>query len=220
MSDEALIEEEEVKVTNIIEPLRQFEVDLSTLTLDPENARKHDALSIEAVRHSLDRFGQRLPIIVQADGLVVRVGNARVIAARQLGWTGVAALVLDDNNIDAVAYALADNRLGELSTWDWGELTSKLESLVEADAFDGLDNLGWSIEELDAILPKGLPSKLRLTEDNDPTVADPDAPAEFPQVDIDIKTDHRCPQCGYEWSGSKTPGSSAVSDSTVEGGGS
>ena len=31
---------------------------------------------------------------------------------------------------------------------------------------------------------------------NDPTV-----PQDFPEVDDELETEHRCPSCGYEWSG-------------------
>jgi len=30
---------------------------------------------------------------------------------------------------------------------------------------------------------------------------DESAPAAFPEYDESIETDHRCPKCGYEWSG-------------------
>jgi rubrerythrin len=29
-----------------------------------------------------------------------------------------------------------------------------------------------------------------------------DAPEEFESFDESLETEHRCPQCGYEWSGS------------------
>ena len=28
-----------------------------------------------------------------------------------------------------------------------------------------------------------------------------DAPEEFPEVTEDVHTDHKCPKCGYAWSG-------------------
>ena len=30
---------------------------------------------------------------------------------------------------------------------------------------------------------------------------DPTVPDDFKEVDEDLETEHRCPSCGYEWSG-------------------
>jgi hypothetical protein len=29
-------------------------------------------------------------------------------------------------------------------------------------------------------------------------------PEDFPKVDTDLETEHKCPKCGYEWSGTTT----------------
>lgn len=136
----------------IIEPLRSFAVDLSTLTVDPNNTRKHDARSIDGVKRSLQKFGQRLPIIVQKQGLLVRVGNGRVLAARQLGWTHIAALVVDESEADALQYAIADNRTGELSDWDYESLANQLKSLSSALTNFNYTDLGWDEFDVGAIM--------------------------------------------------------------------
>mgnify|MGYP003645313130 FL=1 len=125
-------------------------VKLADLTLDPDNARRHPTRNMDAVKASLDRFGQRQVIVVQQEGMVVRAGNARVQAARSLGWTDMTAIVIDESDTDAMAYALADNRTSELAEWDLINLSSTLDAIVEA----GVDAsvLGWTADEVDMLL--------------------------------------------------------------------
>lgn len=109
--------------------------DIGTLNPDPRNARGHDERNIKAVADSYDAHGQRKPVVVQrvADNgtrMVVRAGNGQVEAAKRLGWTHVAAVVIDENDKEAIAFALRDNRTAELAEWD-------------------LENLGWSLKALD-----------------------------------------------------------------------
>ena len=48
----------------------------------------------------------------------------------------------------------------------------------------------------------GLQSFLgRLADKHQLFFDNPDPPDEFPEFDDDIKTEHQCPKCGYEWSG-------------------
>jgi DNA modification methylase len=122
--------------------LRQ--VSVSALVTDPNNARKHDARNIEAIRKSLELFGQRKPIVTAKgnDGsLVVIAGNGTLEAARLLGWEKITvAEVPDDWDADkARAYALADNRTAELADWD---------ETVLAGALIDLDAVGWDIADL------------------------------------------------------------------------
>jgi len=135
-------------VPYIAPPLRGLAVLLATLTLDPKNARKHDDANLKATENSMAKFGQRLPIVVQKQGMVVRAGNGRVQVARRMGWQYIAAVVVDESDAEAAAFALADNRSAELAEWDWARLAETLEELnVELPDFDtGL--LGWTTEEL------------------------------------------------------------------------
>jgi DNA modification methylase len=114
-------------------------ISITDLSLDPKNARKHSARNLEAIATSLEKFGQRKPIVVHRG--VVLAGNGTLEAARSLGWTEIdVAEVPDDWDMDtAKAYALADNRTAELAEWDEGELAKQLLEL---------DEKGWNIEEL------------------------------------------------------------------------
>jgi site-specific DNA-methyltransferase (adenine-specific) len=119
-------------------------ISITDLSLDPKNARKHSARNLEAIAASLEKFGQRKPIVVHRG--VVLAGNGTLEAAKSLGWTEIdVAEVPDDwDSETAKAYALADNRSAELAEWDESELAKQLLELQDAD---------WNIEELGFEVP-------------------------------------------------------------------
>ena len=114
-------------------------VTIESLVLDPQNARRHSKKNLEAISASLDKFGQRKPIVVHRDTVIA--GNGTLEAAKLLGWTEIAiSRCPDDWDADtAKAYALADNRSGELAEWD--------ESVLVEQLLD-LDGNGWDVKDL------------------------------------------------------------------------
>jgi len=120
--------------------LRIETVNINSLTPDPANARKHDGKNLKAIASSLEKFGQRKPIVVTPDSIVV-AGNGTVEAAKSLGWTQIAiARTPVGWSWDQIkAFALADNRTADLADWDETVLA---EQLLELDAN------GWELEEL------------------------------------------------------------------------
>lgn len=133
---------------NIAPALRPLAVDLETLELDPRNARKHPDRNRDAVRASFERFGQRLPLV--ASGSRVLVGNLRLEVARALGWKALAVVQVPPE--DAEAFAVAENRAGELAEWDDGQLAEILAELeLDRDA-DLLAAVGFSEAELSNLL--------------------------------------------------------------------
>lgn len=111
-------------------------VAIASLVSDPNNARKHDEKNLEAIVGSLKSFGQRKPIVVSSDNVVV-AGNGTIEAAKRLGWDKIEVVrVPDDWTADQIkAFALADNRTAELASWNGEVLTSQLREL-EFAGFD------------------------------------------------------------------------------------
>jgi len=68
----------------IAEGIRHLAVPLESINLNPENERFHDSQSINAIMSMLEQFTQRVPIVVQRQGMITRDGNGRVEAARKL----------------------------------------------------------------------------------------------------------------------------------------
>ena len=91
---------------------------IALLVPDPRNARKHNPRNIETVRNSLQKWGQRTRLVVRRQGMVVLKGNGTLAAAKQLGWTEIDCLLVDDDDKEGRAYAIADNRAAELADWD------------------------------------------------------------------------------------------------------
>lgn len=114
-------------------------VAIASLQSDPANARKHDKKNLEAIKGSLERFGQVRPIIVWGD--VIIAGNGTTEAAKELGWSEITVSKVPTKWTyeEARAYALADNRTAELATWDADLLA---DQLVE------LDSVGWDMSAL------------------------------------------------------------------------
>lgn len=125
---------------SLMEPIT---VPVESLTPDPDNARKHPEENIEAIKASLREFGQRRPVVVQRSGMIVRAGNGLLQAAKEMGWEEITAIVIDEDDAKAIAFAIADNRTGELSEWDERQLNALLEQ-VEADADDLIEAVGFS----------------------------------------------------------------------------
>ena len=126
--------------------LLQMAVDMVGLVPDPRNARSHDERNIAEIVKSYKAHGQRKPIVVQMEAddgtkMVVRAGNGQVEAARRLGWDQIAALVIDENDRDAIAYALRDNRTAELAGWDLPALGENMTYLTEHGL--PISEVGW-----------------------------------------------------------------------------
>jgi DNA modification methylase len=112
---------------------------IKDLTPDPENARQHDDKNLKAIQGSLKQFGQRKPIVITEDGVIV-AGNGTVEAAKRLGWLEIQAVTVpsDWTPEQTKAFALADNRTAELASWSPEVLAAQLLELEEA---------GFEIEE-------------------------------------------------------------------------
>lgn len=111
------------------------------LVLLPGNPRQGD---IGAISESLERFGQLKPIVVDADGVIL-AGNHTFQAALALGWTEVAAITVDLTGSEAAGFALADNRLSDLATYDNDAL---LAFIVETGDLRGT---GYDADDVDAL---------------------------------------------------------------------
>lgn len=124
-------------------------VPIDAVQLDPANVRLHPMRNLDAIKASLTRFGQQKPIVVDKDG-IVRAGNGTLQAAKALGWAEIWAVITDLDGVDATAYALADNRTGELAEWDLPNLAQLMQSMKD----EGVDlkALGWEDYETDPLL--------------------------------------------------------------------
>lgn len=101
-----------------------------------ENNPRNNDESVKAVAESIKQFGFKQPIVVDKDGVII-VGHTRLRAARKLKMKEVPVLVADDLDEEQVkAYRLADNKVGETSTWDVDKLEEELKQIYNIDMSD------------------------------------------------------------------------------------
>jgi ParB-like chromosome segregation protein Spo0J len=113
------------------------------------NNPRHNHEAIEAVVASIKEFGFMQPVVVDTDGVIV-VGHTRYQAALRLKMSTVPVLVADKlTPAQVAAYRLADNRVGEIATWDMDKLMDELNSIAD-EGFD-LEGLGFTAEEMGTI---------------------------------------------------------------------
>lgn len=124
-------------------------VAITSISTDPANVREHDDRNMDAIRGSLVRFGQQKPIVVDRDG-IVRAGNGTYLAAVSLGWTEIDIVRTNLVGTNATAYSIADNRSGELSSWNVGDLTKLMQAIRDEDPALA-DELAFTDSELNAL---------------------------------------------------------------------
>lgn len=106
------------------------------------NPRRGD---VDAIAKSYDKFGQRKPIVATKDGTVIS-GNHQLESAKNLGWSHIAVVFTDDDELTAKAFAIADNRTSELGTIDQDFLADMLSSLESDPTI--LDAISYTEQEL------------------------------------------------------------------------
>lgn len=150
---------------------------VAELDFYPGNARTHDG---PALAESLQANGQYRPVVANLRTRQVLAGNGTLAAARELGWEQIAVTWVDVDEDAARRIVLVDNRANDLAGYDEGALLDLLR--------DGPDLIGTGYDEayLTSLLGKLAPES---------------APGEFQSYDESLPTEHSCPKCGYEWSG-------------------
>ena len=161
---------------------------INDLKADSKNARKRTNQSATLIQESLQRYGAARSIVIDENDVVL-AGNGTLEGAKSAGITKVRVIEAtgdeliavrrtDLSDAEKVGLALADNRTAELSAWD-NEMLHRL-------SMDNDISPWFEKEDLSALLGEAT-EKI--------------APEDFDELDDDITTEHRCPSCGYEWSG-------------------
>lgn len=110
-----------------------------------KNPRRNQT-AIDAVAKSINEFGFLQPIVVDEEGVII-VGHTRFEAAKQLRLGQVPVVVAKLSKGQAKAYRIADNKVGEHSTWDPNMLELELK---EIEALMGtIDSTDFTWSDLD-----------------------------------------------------------------------
>lgn len=144
------------------------------------NPRQATRDQIDHVRKSLETFGFVDPVIVNT-----HPDRKNIIVGGHLRLKVWAEMGHDD--VPTVEVSLPLEKERELNIrlnrntgeWDWDKL---------ANEFEIAELVGWGFEE----------SEFKLDSPQSDKINPPD---DFPEYSTEIPTDHKCPKCGYEWSG-------------------
>lgn len=156
------------------------------------NPRLNDG-AVDAVAASIKEFGFKVPIVVDADGVIV-TGHTRLKAAKKLGIKTVPVIVADDLSPEQVkAFRLADNKTSELADWDLGKLDIELDGITDIDMGDfGFDlDFGGSAVPVGGVSTGGSDS---VENDSEEMNLDDFGDGSF---------EHECPRCGFRFNDGK-----------------
>lgn len=157
------------------------------------NPRKIKDAELKRLIESIKAFGFVEPVVVNTRTGVIVGGHQRVAAAKELGYTHVPVVEVDLDEARERALNLALNKIS--GEWDGPKLADVIGELRGMADEEVLALTGFSDEEQVKLLAKF------------------GAPEDFPEVDANLDTTYRCPQCQYEWSGSPKPGEGGGDDS-------
>lgn len=159
----------------IIPALWPFAVRIDSLKADETNARNHNDENIAAITGSLKKYGQDVPIVCQQSTRVIRKGNGRTRCMELLSCNYIAAVFVDEEDVDAVGRALADNRASDLASWNKENLKKLLGQVKSADKSE----LGFSKEQVSALFAVRKQKPASSKKSTKPVVC--------------------CPKCKHKW---------------------
>lgn len=115
------------------------------------NAKLHPDDEVKRLAAAIKRFGWDQPIVVEADGTIIK-GHGRRLAAISLGMTDVPVMIRSDlSKADADAARIADNAAFGMR-YDTRMMQDELKRLMEADSGLNLDDLALTEKDKSLLL--------------------------------------------------------------------
>jgi len=128
--------------------LKVQQIEPSKLKPWEDNPRINDE-AVDAVVKSIKSFGFNVPILCDQQFTII-AGHTRWKAAKKIGMKSVPVIMLELSEAQRDAFAIADNKTGEIAVWDYPGLRRILEKLKRKKI--NLPSLGYSQGELQALL--------------------------------------------------------------------
>lgn len=100
------------------------------------NPRRNDK-TVEALMPVIEKNGFNVPIVIDKNNVVVK-GHARLKAAKRLGMEEVPCIVSDASEEVIKADRIADNKIQEMSSWDFAKRDLELERIGDSMTFGKL----------------------------------------------------------------------------------
>ena len=148
---------------------------------------------VERMASAIREFGFRIPIVARSDGSVVD-GHLRLKAAQKLGLKTVPVALADElTDTQIKAFRLLANQSANWAEWDEDLLKLEIEDLKQEEFDIGLIGFdGDLLQRLDF----GADAFGSWSDGSESGQGDG---GDFKEYGDDIKTEHKCPKCGYEW---------------------
>ena len=159
------------KIKRVLKPL-------SALSESKNNPRAHFEEQTADMVRSIDQFGFTMPILIKSDGEII-AGHGRYLASKAIAERD--SIAIDDYQVPCIvaqgwtpeqirAFNIADNKLGEGSSWNHALLSEQLIALADG-GFD-MRSLGVDKDEYaDFAKQASQASQASSTPESDP---DPD----------------------------------------------
>lgn len=110
-----------------------------------ENNPRNNDEAVQPVAESIKQFGFKVPIIIDAQGVII-AGHTRYRAAQFLELKTVPCIVANDLTPEQIqAFRVADNKTAEFAEWDMELLNEELKSIT---AFD-IDMSAFGFEDIE-----------------------------------------------------------------------
>lgn len=162
------------------------QVNVEKLIPYAKNSRKHSEAQVGQIAASIKEFGFINPILIGDDNTLI-AGHGRLLAAQKLELKTVPCIRAKHlTSAQCKAYVIVDNRLSETSEWDKEMLKLEIEDLSLNMDFD-LSQLGFSLDEIGALLNDGWNDANFSVPDEEPKAKD----KEKPQI--------TCPYCNKQF---------------------
>ena len=97
-----------------------------------QNPRVISDHAVDQVAKSIEDHGVRQVVVIDKDNVIV-AGHTRLLAMKRLGIKEIPCVVYEDTEQKVSAYRLADNKVGELTSWDGDMLEIELQKLSEIE---------------------------------------------------------------------------------------
>jgi DNA modification methylase len=119
---------------------------------NPENARVHSDKQINQIAQSIRAFGPIVPVLIDHSGKVIS-GNGRLLGARKVGLREFPTICVQHlSKSQIAAFAIADNKLTENSSWNEHLLGEQLKALSEVELDFNLEATGFEMAEIDILI--------------------------------------------------------------------
>ncbi len=148
-------------------------IDISEVHVHPTNVKEHPDQQINNLMQLIQWVGFKDPIVLDSEN-TVRAGHGRLIAAKKLGMEQIPYVLLEGLTKEQMdLFIFMDNQINE-SPWIQENVDLILENIPKKDL--EIFDINWA--------------QVRGTEFQK---------EQANTIDDDLETNHKCPQCGYEF---------------------